>query len=120
MNEQIARSRANRCVCKQCGTRLEAKVMIYNRYGGAGLELYCPHCRKIEYGTEPEIYHIASDFVDNVEFDYFVEMEEGQRRIELNIAKVCEILNWVYRKTGFLTSTGIHRDALNNFDYEDD
>lgn len=120
MNEQKVFSRAKHCVCKQCGTRLEAKRMVYNKYGGSGMELYCPNCRKIEYGTEPEIYRLAQDFVDEVEFDYFVEMEEGIRRDRLNVAKVCEILNWIYKKTGVLTSAGLRRDAVNNFDYEDE
>lgn len=119
MDAKTVRSRAERCVCKQCGTKLEGKVVIYNRYGGSGLELYCPHCQKLEYGTEPEIYRLASDFVESVEFDYFTEMEEGQRRTELNIAKVCEMLGWIYRKTGILSSGGIQKDALNDFDYTD-
>ena len=118
MDAKTVRTRAERCVCKQCGTRLEAKVVIYNRYGGSGLELYCPHCQKLEYGTEPEIFELASDFVDSVEFDYFVDMEEGPHHTELNVAKVCEMLAWVYRKTGVLSSGGTKRDAVNNFDYD--
>ena len=31
--------RAGRCVCKLCGGKLEKKVVVYNKYGGSGLEL---------------------------------------------------------------------------------
>lgn len=119
MDEKMVRRRARRCVCRQCGTSLESKVVIYNHYGGSGLELYCPHCHKIEYGTEPEIYKLAYDFVNAVDFDYFIEMEEGPRREALNVAKVCEMLGWIYRTTGILTSGGIQRDRVNNFDYDE-
>lgn len=119
MDEKLVRRRAQRCVCRQCGYPLEARVVIYNHYGGSGTELYCPHCQKIEYGTEPEIYKLAFDFVNAVEFDYFTEMEEGPRREALNIAKVCEMLGWVYRTTGVLDGQGIHSDRTNNFDYDD-
>lgn len=114
--EDFLDMRAKRCVCKQCGTRIEKKVVVYNRYGGMGLGLYCPKCQKIEYGTEPEIFALAQEFVENVEFDYFVEMEDEKRHEELNIAKVCEILAWIYRRTGVLDENGIHKDRVNEWE----
>lgn len=107
ISPEKAKKRAARCVCKLCGHPLEAKIVVYNRYGGSGIELYCPSCQKIEYGTEPEIYRIAKNFVDNVEFDYFTDMEEGRRHDQLNVAKVCELLGWVYKKTGLLDAEGL-------------
>lgn len=107
ISPEKAKKRAERCVCKSCGQPLELKIVIYNHYGGSGVELYCNNCQRIEYGTEPEIFKIAQDFVDSVEFDYFTEMEEGERHYRLNIAKVCEILGWVYKKTGVLDGGGI-------------
>ena len=38
--------RKKHCVCKQCGGELETALIIYNKYGGAGEELYCPNCQK--------------------------------------------------------------------------
>lgn len=101
--------RAKRCVCKLCGGKLEKKVVVYNKYGGSGLELYCPQCQKIEYGAEPEIFELASEFVESVEFDYFPDMEDGERHDQLNVAKVCDLLGWVYRNTGELDETGLHK-----------
>lgn len=119
-NPKIIAERAERCVCKMCGGPLEPKIVIYNKYGGSGLELYCPHCNKIEYGTEPEIYKLAKDYVEHVEYDYFTEMEEGRRHFELNISKVCETLSWVMKCLEVQDSKGIHPDRLCNFDYEPD
>lgn len=111
--------RADRCVCKSCGGKLEAKIIIYNKYGGSGLELYCPNCQKIEYGTEPEIFRLAQEFVMDVEFDYFTEMEPGERNLQLNTAKVCEILSWNFRKMGILDNEGLHKERLCHFDKDE-
>ncbi len=114
--EKVLDERAARCVCKLCGGELQKKVVVYNKYGGSGLELYCPACEKIEYGTEPEIFALASDFVDSVEFDYFPDMEGGALHEQLNIAKVCDVLGWIYRRTGVLDGEGLHLDRVNDFD----
>lgn len=112
--------RSERCVCKMCGGKLEPKIVIYNKYGGSGLELYCPTCGRIEYGTEPEIYRLAKEYVEQVEYDYFVEMEADERHKQLNIAKVCETLSWVLKKIDVMDSKGVHKDRLCNFEYEDE
>lgn len=111
ISPEKAQRRAQRCVCKMCGGPVEARIVIYNHYGGSGTELYCPKCQRIEYGTEPEIYRIAEQFVDSVEFDYFTDMEEGARHDQLNISKVCELLGWVLKKTGALDASGIKAEA---------
>lgn len=97
---------------------MEEKIIIYNKYGGSGLELYCPSCKKIEYGTEPEIYHLAKSFAYDMEFDYYTEMEPNNESFQLNVAKVCEILSWQFRKLGLLDSKGLHKDKLCNFDID--
>ena len=109
------RQRCDRCVCKMCGSTLEMRVIIYNKFGGEGMEMYCPNCKRIEYGTEREIYQLAKEFVENVEFDYFPEMEEGTRNYQLNIAKVCEILGWSLRKTKMIDEYGVKEQYKNNF-----
>ena len=119
MNPERIKERAQRCVCKSCGGRLEPKIIIYNKYGGSGLELYCPTCKKIEYGTEPEIYKLAKAFVYDVEFEYYMEMEPSEETLQLNIAKVCEMLSWQFRKMGLLDSKGLHKERLCNFDIDD-
>lgn len=102
--------RSEHCVCKQCGNPLEIRVIVYNKYGGSGTELYCPNCRKIEYGTEPEIYRAAKTFVDNSGFNHFVDLEENERTYMLNIAKVCEILAWGAKYWGLLGREGFNID----------
>lgn len=87
-------------VCKMCGGPLEIRMVIYNQYGGEGLDLYCPHCKRIEYGTTPEIYEKAKKFVDRFEFNYFTDMEENERNYQLNISKVCDIAEWFLKNQG--------------------
>lgn len=113
-------ARAERCVCKMCGGGLELRVIIYNKYGGSGTELYCPNCQKIEYGTEPELYRLAQDYIAQVEYDYFTEMEQDQRHAQLNVAKVCETLSWMFKRLEIMDGSGLHKDCLCNFDYEED
>lgn len=106
MEELIIRS--ERCCCKQCGGKLEIRVVVYNKYGGSGAELYCNQCQKIEFGTEPEIYQAAKAFVDRLGFNHFVDLEENERTYKLNIAKVCEILGWGSKYWGILDGMGFH------------
>ncbi len=101
-------SRSERCCCKQCGGKLEVRIVVYNKYGGSGAELYCDHCQKIEYGTEPEIYRAAKNFVDRLGFNHFVDLEENERTYMLNIAKVCEILSWGGKYWGLLGKDGFN------------
>ena len=107
------RDREQRCVCKQCGHKLELRLITYNRYGGQGIELYCPQCQRIDYGIEPEIYHLAKKFLDSTQFNYFLDMVEDERSYQLNIAKIVEILAWAFRDIGLLEKNGISVKARN-------
>jgi len=102
------KQREKRCCCKHCGGSLEIKVIIFNKYGGSGAELYCSKCEKIEFGTEPEIYQAAKTFVDELGFNYFMDLEDNERTYKLNIAKVCEILSWGYQHWGLLDENGLN------------
>jgi hypothetical protein len=99
--------RAERCVCKFCGGTIEPAVIVYNRYGGSGLELYCSHCGKGEKGIEKELYLWAKEFVHDSGFNYFTEQTPSEERTQHNIAKVCTILSWHLRRTGHLTDKGL-------------
>jgi hypothetical protein len=107
-NNMIARSQ--RCVCRYCGSKLEIRAVVFCEYGGAGAELYCPKCGKIEYGTEPEIYKTAKAFVDDMEFNYYLNMEENKESYQMNIAKVCEILSFAAQRWHKLDHKGLAGD----------
>ena len=49
---------------------------------------------------------------------YFVEMEEGERNYQLNVAKICEVLGWCFRKLELIDEHGIKKNEPCNFDYE--
>ena len=87
---------------------MDVRLIIYNKYGGSGTELYCENCRKIEFGTEPEIYQAAKYFVDSLGFNHFTDLEENERTYMLNIAKVCEILSWGTKYWGILDQEGFN------------
>lgn len=94
----ILKEREKCCVCKMCGGPLELRLIIHNQYGGQGLDLYCPACDRLEYGTEPYIYDIAKKFVDRFEFNYYTDMEENTRNYQLNIGKICDIAAWILKE----------------------
>ena len=102
--EKLAQ-RANRCCCKYCGGELEVRMIVFASVKDAGVEIFCPHCNRIEYGVEPEIYQNARYFVENLGYNASPEAEdEGSKN--LNIAKVCEMLTWNDMQLGFLTDNG--------------
>lgn len=101
-------TRSKRCVCRYCGHPLEIRVVVFCEYGGAGAELYCPECQKIEYGTEPEIYKTAKAFVDEIEFNYYLNLEENKKSYQMNIAKVCEILSFSCQRWKMLDHRGLN------------
>ena len=100
------KQRVERCCCKYCGSKLTLRQLVFHEIEGARLEIYCTHCRKIEYGVEQEIYQSAKKFVSNTEYNHFPDMQESDQRKEMNIAKICEIMTWAYRDAGLLTSAG--------------
>lgn len=51
------------------------------------MELYCDNCGRIEFGIEPEIYHCACNFVDNLEFVIMKEWIDNIKKRQMNIAK---------------------------------
>ena len=100
------RKRVRRCRCSYCGGSLELRKMTYSSYEISKLEVYCSHCKRIEYGVEPEIYEVAEYFVDELSFDYYKDLDNNIRKREMNIAKVSEIIEWGCRNMGLLTENG--------------
>lgn len=118
-NSIMIKERQKRCVCKMCGGNLEIRMIIYNQYGGQGLDLYCPQCEQINFGIEPEIYALASKFVDEFEFNYYTDMVENERNRRLNIAKICDISAWILKKGGLLTDEGLKTELIIKDKHED-
>ena len=110
------RKRMKRRCCKQCGGELKMKVVVYDPYGGHDVEMYCENCHKIEYGTEKEIYNLATKFIDEIQFNYFLGMEENERTERLNTAKVCEIFSWLLAELDLIGEDGVKRESIAKFD----
>lgn len=50
---------------------------------------------------EKEIYQSAEFFVEEMAFNHYPDLDDNQRRKQMNIAKVCEIMAWENRNMGF-------------------
>lgn len=104
--ETRLRKRVRRCRCSYCGGTLELRKLTYSSYEVSKLEVYCDHCKRIEYGVEPEIYDVAEYFVDELGFDYYKDLDNNIRKREMNIAKVSEIIDWGCKNLGLLSEDG--------------
>ncbi len=103
---ELLKARAKRCRCKYCGAQLRVKRLIFSDFEPARVELYCENCERIEFGVEPEIYHSASRFVDELQFDAYPNLEASDSTRRMNIAKVCEIMAWENQQLGLLNDSG--------------
>lgn len=103
---QMLKERKKRCCCKFCGGELSLKRIIFNQFEEAKVELYCTHCDRIEFGVEPEIYRSAEKFVDQLEVNFYGDMDENELNRQMNIARVCEIMAWGYKDLGIVNRDG--------------
>ncbi len=100
------KARTERCVCKYCGGALELRRIVFSDYEDARIEIFCSICDRIEYGVEPEIYHCAQYFVEELDFNCYGELDDNMYTRRMTIAKVCEILTWGMKQLGFLCEEG--------------
>lgn len=106
----MLKERARRCVCKYCGSLLKLHRIIFSEHEEARIEIFCSHCERIEYGVEPEVYASAKYFVDELKFNHYPDLDESETTRQMNIAKICEISNWVLKNMGLLTEDGFTTD----------
>lgn len=103
---ELLKKRKKRCVCKYCGRPLTLRRIIFHDVEDVRVEIYCGSCDRIEFGVEPEIYASARNFVENLEFDYYESMDQNEKKKQMNIAKVSEILSWSCKNMGILNQDG--------------
>lgn len=103
---ETLKQRARRCCCKYCGGELWLKRITFSEYEDARVELYCEQCERIEYGTEPEIYQSAKRLVEQLDFQYYADLDDNEKTRRMNVAKVCELLAWSYQDLGLTNQDG--------------
>lgn len=103
---QELRQRALRCRCRYCGNPLTLRKITYAAYDEAKIELFCEQCNRIEIGVEPEIYKIAEYYIDEMKYDHYPNLDNSVRKRRMNIAVICDILDWGYKNSGMLTKEG--------------
>lgn len=113
MNEQFSdkrterlQKRSKRCVCKYCGGELKIKSIVFNEFIEARSELYCPHCGRIEFGVEPEIYQCAKYYVEEFKYNAYKELDDVALTKQMTIAKVSEIMEWLVKNLGITDNDG--------------
>ena len=107
--------RKKHCVCKRCGGELDTALIIYNKYGGAGEELYCSKCQQQEFGIEKIAYDMAKYYVENFQFNYFYDMENNEVNFQMNVAKVADMMSWILKNLNLLDENGLKENPP---DYE--
>lgn len=103
---ETLKKRTRRCVCKYCGGPLTLRRIIFHDVEDVRVEIFCEACDRIEFGVEPEIYTSACNFVENLEFDYYEGLDQNEKKRQMNIAKVCEILAWGCKNMGLINQDG--------------
>lgn len=104
------RERANRCCCKYCGGELEIRRLTYSNCDIVRLELYCNSCERIEFGIEKILFQKATYFIEETGFDYYPDVYDGNQKQQMNTAKVCEIIGWMFKDMGWLNDAGFIKE----------
>ena len=102
----MLKKRVKRCVCKYCGGPLSLRRIIFSDWEDARVEIFCEQCGRIEFGVEPEIYHSACYFVDELVFNCYPDLDDNEKTKQMTIAKVCEIMAWENQNIGILEGSG--------------
>jgi len=117
----MLKQRAERCVCKYCGSKLKLRQIFFSEIDDIRIEIFCKKCNRIEFGVEPEIYQSAEYFVEQTGYNIYPDLDYSDRVKQMNIAKVCEIMNWTCQNLGFSNSRGftvpvdINKNIVGNY-----
>lgn len=106
--------RKNRCVCKYCGGKLSLRRIIFSAFEEASIEIYCNHCKRIEYGVEWQIYQSAKFYVEHTGINLYPGLNDNAQRRQMNIAKIAEIMDWENQNLGIVSDDGFKVEL--NFD----
>lgn len=98
--------RKNRCVCKYCGGQLSLRRIIFSSFEEANIEIYCNHCRRIEYGVESLVYQSAKFYVEHTGINLYPGLNDNEQRKQMNIAKIAEIMDWENQNLGIVNDEG--------------
>lgn len=104
---QRLKARKKRCVCKYCGHELKLRRIIYTSFEEARTELYCNHCKRIEYGVEWQIYKSAKFYVEHSGINLYPGLDDNEQCKQINIAKIAEIMDWVCHNLGIVGDEGV-------------
>ena len=100
------KKRTDRCVCRFCGSPLSLRKITYAAYDDAKIDIFCESCDRIELGVEPEIYHVAEYYIDELRYDHYPDLDDSAYKKRMNVAAICDILEWGLKNMGLLDENG--------------
>lgn len=100
------KKRTDRCVCRFCGSPLSLRKITYAAYDDAKIDIFCESCDRIELGVEPEIYHVAEYYIDELRYDHYPDLDDSAYKKRMNVAAICDILEWGLKNIGLLDENG--------------
>lgn len=103
---QELKGRVERCCCRYCGSPLELKRITFSHFEDSRVEIFCTRCKRIEYGTELEVYLSARYFVEHFDFNWYTYLDDNAQTKQMTIAKICDILSWQNQQLGFMDNNG--------------
>ncbi|MDR1604891.1 MAG: hypothetical protein LBS10_08935 [Gracilibacteraceae bacterium] len=98
--------RIKNCCCRYCGGSLKLRRILYGNLSEGRVEIFCTDCDRIEYGVDREIFHVAKHFVQEFDFNMYPDNAGNVRTVQMNTAKVCDIMAWGCKNLGFLAYDG--------------
>ncbi len=103
---EMLQGRLKRCCCKDCGSDLVLQRVTYSVDEAERLEIYCPQCKKIEFGVEREIYAAAKYFIDALSEPCAWDAVDQKKMRDKNVAKTAEIMAWGFSQLGVVGENG--------------
>lgn len=103
---QELKIRTKNCCCRYCGGALKLRRILYGNVKEGRVEIFCTDCDRIEYGIKREIYLAAKYFVDEFAFNIYPEQDDSVQTFQMNVAKVCDIMAWGFKKLDLLDYAG--------------
>lgn len=79
-------------VCSYCGGKLE--IAVVDEYDW----IICRPCSRVSTYVSPEVYKLASAFVESHPYGYFSFIHDETLRKQANIDKMCSIIKWLDRQ----------------------
>lgn len=102
----MLKGRVERCVCRSCGGRLSLRLIDFNDFEEARIEIFCEQCDRLEFGIEPEIFVSAQYYVDEFDINFYPDLGVNAVTRKMSIANITDIMSWALQNMEYLNKDG--------------